>query len=258
MKFHTTYFFCLLFSIHLLAQEKTDITFPQTKRFIDKVELFAGPSLSFNHGNKFIENYDGYIIQNRRKVKIGYGVGFGFYHPVNDWLWINLRLSYEEKGTKSQMDLPDLEITSEYTYKYTTISIAPAIFFGGKNKFSLSIGGYYGKILNSKGYVAVLDIQDNVTYSSNFYGRQIRELRADGSTNSITFAPGLQSFNRTDFGIIFSARYLITINSTGKLILQLQDGFGLANINNSEDLNPPEKNHTLSFLIGYILNRKTN
>jgi|JI10StandDraft_1071094.scaffolds.fasta_scaffold38763_2 hypothetical protein len=230
---------------------------PMPKRFINKIEVFAGPSLSFNYGNKFIENYKDEFVMNKRKIKPSYVLGVGVYHPMNDCLDINFRLMYEEKGTNSQMETPGLLRKTDYTYRYVTISLAPRISLFNNTKLKVSAGGFFSKIRNVEGRAYALDTQNNVTFVSNFNGREIRELRPDGSTGSITFAPGLKSFQDFDFGITLSLSYSITINSSNELTIQLQDNLGLQNINKQLDVivNPPEKNHTISILIGYSLNR---
>ncbi|MBS1556245.1 MAG: hypothetical protein JSU09_15095 [Bacteroidetes bacterium] len=235
------------------CQQETAYELPKSKRFIDKVEVFVGPNLSFNYGNKFIENYKDEFVKNTREAKAGYIFGIGAYHPLKDWLDLNLRIFYEQKGTNSQMNTPGLIITSKYDYRFLTVSIAPVAYVGKRKNFSISLGGYFSRIQNAKGEVTVLDTQSNVTFLSNFDGRQIRELRADGSTSSITFAPGLQSFEESEFGVVFSIGYSIKINSTHKLMVQVQDNFGLSNINKqlSVTLNPTEKNHCISALVGY-------
>ncbi|QLH33330.1 MAG: hypothetical protein HWD62_13760 [Cyclobacteriaceae bacterium] len=103
---------------------------PAPKRFIDKIEIFAGPNLSFNYGNMFIENYNDDNVTNKRLLKLGYLFGLGIYHPVKDRLDISLRLQYEEKGTNSEMVTPGLQINSDYLYKYLSASMAPRILFG--------------------------------------------------------------------------------------------------------------------------------
>lgn len=230
---------------------------PAPKRFIDKIEIFAGPNLSFNYGNMFIENYNDDNVTNKRLLKLGYLFGLGIYHPVKDRLDINLRLQYEEKGTNSEMVTPGLIRKTDYTYRYLTISLAPRILLFNKTKLKVSAGSFFSKIRNVEGRTNALDTQNNVTFVSNFNGREIRELRPDGSTGSITFAPGLKSFQDFDFGITLSLSYSITINSSNELTIQLQDNLGLYNINKQLDVivNPPEKNQTISILIGYSLNR---
>lgn len=235
---------------------QADATNHMPLKFINKIEVFAGPSLNFNYGNKFIENYEDESVENMRKTKVGYVFGVGAYHPLKDWLDLNLRIIYEQKGTNSQMNTHDLKIDTNYKYQYLTLTISPMIFIGKSKKFALSVGGYYGIILSAKGSVDVLDTQNQATFFSNFYGRQIRELRTDGSTSSITFAPGLKSFEGNEFGLVFSFGYSIKINSTNQLMIQLQDNLGLTSINKQLDVivNPTERNHSVSLLIGYSLN----
>ena len=49
-------FIIIFFGVYVLqAQSLGDLKLPEPKRFIDKIEIFAGPNLSFNYGNKFVE-----------------------------------------------------------------------------------------------------------------------------------------------------------------------------------------------------------
>ena len=119
---------------------------PKPKRFIDKVEVFAGPSLSFNYGNKLVDNYSD-LIENKRLMKVGYSYGIGVYHPVKGRLDINARVLFEQKGTKSQLNSYSYAsrsiINSEYSYDYLTFYLAPTFLIGKrKNLRSFYFGSY--------------------------------------------------------------------------------------------------------------------
>jgi len=249
--------FLFLTAHTLLAQSSNDLKLQEPKRFIDKVEVFAGPSLSFNYGNKFVENYNDENVSNERLLKPGYAFGIGVYHSISNRFDLNVRLQYEQKGTNSELNTPTLKINSEYTYKYLTIGLTPQTYFGHNRNLALAIGGYYSILQDVEGVVDVLDKDNQITYHSNFAGREIRELRSDGSVSSITFSPGLQSFNKSDFGLVIKLSYLINLSSVSQLSTQLGFSTGFQNINKSTDIaiNPPEKNQTIIFTLCYLYNR---
>jgi hypothetical protein len=237
-------FITIFFGAYALqAQSPQDLKLPESKRFIDKIEIFAGPNLSFNYGNMFIENYNDDNVTNKRLLKSGYAFGLGVYHPIKDRLYVNMRFLYEEKGTNSEMITPGLQINSKYIYKYLSASIAPRVLFGKNKKLALSFGIYFSRIQSAKGDITVLDRQNDQTFISSFYGRQVRELRPDGSTASISIGFG----------------YSLNISQKSSATIYIADNLGLLNINKPviivNNLNPIEKNHNISLLIGYILKR---
>ncbi len=84
----------LLISSPVFGQHDEDFKTVTPKRFIDKFEFVIGTGLCLNHGNMFIENYrgeyaNGNYVENKRLTKVGYSIGIGAYHPVNDRLDIN-------------------------------------------------------------------------------------------------------------------------------------------------------------------------
>ena len=265
MKFFTSYFFCLLLSSYLLAQDKTARTSLQTERFIDKVELFAGPSLSFNHGNKFIENYDDGVLQNKRLLKSGFVAGVGVYHPLNRKIDINARIMWEQKGTKAELNHPlnpvndntIQQIVTNYTYNYLTIGIAPKFYIGSSNKFSFSVGGYYSIIKGTNGLVHYSDPRSGLT-SNEFKGRQWNGFSPDGGISSSTFIHGLQSFERNDFGITLGFSYSFLMAKQNLLMIQLIDSYGMNDVYNKQyPENLPERNHSINLILGYLYNRST-
>ncbi|QLH33331.1 MAG: hypothetical protein HWD62_13765 [Cyclobacteriaceae bacterium] len=75
---------------------------PIPKRFIDKIEVFAGLNLSLNYGNMFIENYRGvyannnYVV-NKRLLKSGYSFGVGAHHSFANSIALNVSVQFEQK-----------------------------------------------------------------------------------------------------------------------------------------------------------------
>ena len=238
---------------------------PTTKRFIDKVEVFGGPSLSFNRGNMFIENYSDPIIQNKRLMKAGYSIGIGAYHPVKNWLDLNARVLFEHKGTRSQLNNPlnpvnddsRLVTNSEYSYGYLTVCLTSNLFIGKRKNVSVLFGGYLSKIKSVRGFGSNFDTQGHITPTAgNFVGRYWYGFREDGAINSFTFIPGLQSFEENDFGLSIGMAYQIHIHGNHSLTVRLIDNYGLHNIYNKKFVeNLPEKNHNLSLTLGYMFSR---
>ena len=260
-----------LSSFNLIAQDRPDLQAPKSKRFIDKVELFGGASLCFNHGDMFVDNYsgdyaNGNFVQNKRLTKAGYSVGVGVYHPIYNWLDITARIMWEVKGSNSELNHPlnpvndnDREIeTSEYTYTYLTFSFAPKIYFTKKRKCFLLAGGYYGKIKDERGHI-IYAPQGQTPSENSFKGRYVVGFRDDGGVNKSSFAPGLSSFQKDDYGFIVGFGYSLRINERHSMSVQLIDSYGLQNIIKPVFApflpNPTEKNHTLSLSIGYIIKR---
>jgi hypothetical protein len=231
------------------------------KRFIDKVEVFAGLNLSFNYGNKFIENYSDAKIQNKRLAKVGYAFGVGVYHPVNNWLDINVRVQWEQKGTKAQLDhplsyyyIPNTRqlITSEYDYNYTTILVAPRFSLNKKENLYLTVGCYYALIKTVAGLEIYSDPAGGTDVHNKFNGRNWNVVDPDGGIRTWTFIPGLQSFESADYGLTLGLTYKFNLAKQHSLLLQLMDYYGLQEVyNKSDPANLKERNHTISFLLSY-------
>ncbi len=233
-------------------------------KFINKVEVFAGPSLSFNYGNKFIENYDNGIIQNKRLQKYGYSLGVGFYHSLRNRIEINLRIQLDQKGTNAELNHPlnpvnnntRQIISSEYTYNYTTIAISPRLHIDKKSKFDISLGGYISRLNKTKGSITYFDESSGYAYN-NFNGRQWNGFNTDGGINSSTFIPGKKSFEDYDYGAILCLSYRAKLNEAHSLMFQILYSHGLQNVyNDMFTENLPEKNQAISIQIGYIYFRK--
>lgn len=241
------------------------------KRFIDKVEFVIGAGLCFNHGNMFIENYrgkfaNGNYVENTRLTKIGYSIGIGAYHPVKDWIDINVRLLWEQKGYKSELNSPlnpvnsDARnyITSEYDYNYLTIPITLKLQIDKRKKFTFLLGGYISVIKSVSGKEDYYNTQDGRS-SSSFIGRTLVGFRADGGINTAAFIPGLQGFEEYDYGVVLGLGYELKIKGNSSINFQLLDNYGLANVNKPNFTSipsPDEKNHTLSLMVGYAYKRK--
>lgn len=231
------------------------------ERFIDKVEIFVGPSLSFNYGNKFLKNYRDDLLENKRLPKVGFSFGAGVYHSVKKYFDINARLFFEKKGSKAELNVPFIPdgnryiINSEYTYNYLTIQLIPRVLIGIKRKFSLKFGGYYSILKTIKGFESAFDTQGLVGAEGSFNGRYWRSFNSNGQISSFTFSPGLRSFERDDFGATLGFGYSIKVKEQHKIFIELIENLGFNNINKPILENPKERNHSVSLIVSYIFSR---
>lgn len=262
MKAKKYFLFCLsaLVGVNALGQEINTVQLPKPKRLIDKVEVFVGPSLSFNYGNKFVENYKDENVTNSRELKTGYTIGLGLYHATSKRIDLNLRFQYEQKGTKAELNKPlgnDRQtIVSEYTYNYTNISIAPRYLIGRKTNLAVSFGGYFAMINSMKGQEKYSDPSGG-SVINNFIGRNWNVIDSDGAIRTWTFIPGLKSFNSYDYGLLLGFSYGIQLKEQHSLLIQLIDQYGLQPVYNSKyPENLLEKNHTISLVLSYLFYRK--
>ena len=68
-----------------------------------------------------------------------------------------------------------------------------------------------------------------------------------------SWRPGLTGIDRIDFGAVFSVEYKTWIANKHGLSVQLQDNFGLRDINKDNAYGLVEKNHSLCLLFSYCL-----
>lgn len=247
----------LLFFEQVSAQTSNEINDFNKKRFIDKVEVFAGPSLSFNYGNKFVENYNDENVTNERLLKPGYAFGVGVYHPISNRFDLNARLQYQQKGTKTELNTPSLPdgriISSDnYTYTYLTMIAAPQLNIGRKMNFMLSLGIYYSKIKEIKGTIRITDTNGTANSEGSFEGRYFYDLRDDGIRQGFAWMPNLTSIENNDFGLVLSVGYKIPLKDKHLILIQLQDNFGIQNINKNNPYGLEERNHSVILVIDYI------
>lgn len=260
----------LAISLSSIAQVAQDTQSIESKRFIDKVEIVIGTGLCFNHGNMFIENYrgefaNGNYVENTRLTKIGYSIGIGAYHPVNDRIDINVRVLWEQKGYRSELNTTlgsksRAFAESDYTYNYFTIPVTAKLFIDKKRRFAISFGGYLSQLNSVAATEKFYNTLDNSRTVSSFIGRTLVGFDADGGINTASFIPGLQGFQELDYGLVFGFGYNLKINGYSSIVFQLVSNFGISNINKPNFTtipSPVEKNHIASLTIGYAYQRKT-
>lgn len=231
------------------------------KKFIDKIEFFAGSGLSFNYGNKLVENYRDENASNKRLGKMSHTFGIGLCRQISKRIDFFLRFQYEIKGRKTELNtpltLPEYRRINQknYTYQYLTVSGSLQFYLDAKNDYFFSLGGYYGKISGFNGYEKIFDSQDLITYEGNPGGRNFEEIGSNGMVHTITWISGLRSFELFDFGAIISFGRSVIDNKKQKITVSVTDNLGLSNINKNKPFNQEEKNHTLRLQVAYILKR---
>ncbi|MCK6618678.1 MAG: hypothetical protein L6Q51_13645 [Cyclobacteriaceae bacterium] len=247
-----TFFFILLIGA-AFAQQLVK------KPFINSLEVFAGTGLSFNYGNKFIENYEDENISNERLTKVGYLVGFGAIIYPKKLFEIQIRFQHEQKGTKNKLispTLPDgnkLITYSDYKITYNTVSISPRFWFGKNNNICIGLGAYLSKTKVVEGYSKVFDTYTGHSSEGYFNGRYFFDLADNGSIQSLTWMPGLTGISKDDFGLLLSVGYRFSFNQRHGLIIQVQDMVGLNNLNRNNPYDLKEFNHSLSFILSYFI-----
>ncbi len=265
-------FLLLLGAAILRAQETPDARKLMPKRFVDKVEFVVGPSLCFNYGNKFIDNYCSNIFTNEKELKVGYCFGLGLYHPIKSRIGvisINARILFEQKGTKAKFTTAPLDtsathnlvqtVESDYSYRYITLSIMPSIYFGKNKKWSISLGGYYNWLKGVDAHVSWTSISDNVKdfTEESFKGRDVFGIDPNGGISSFGQALGLRSLKNNDYGGVIGIGYFIPLTSPHGIAIQVIDHFGIQDISKQffPIVTPPEKNHSINLIICYVFNR---
>lgn len=258
----------LLFCFSVGAQQSEDRIRHLRKRMVDKVEFVAGTGFSLNHGNMFVDNYrgefdNGNYVENRRLAKKAYSLGIGAYHLLTNRVDLNVRLLWEQKGYRSELNTTlgpasRAFAKSDYDYFYMTIPIVVRLHLGEKCPWGVSIGGYISQLIDVKATEYFNNTLNNSSSVSSFFGRTLVAFDDNGGVNQVAFIPGLQGFARYDFGATVAANCRFKITERHNLECQLGWNFGLANVNaeNATALPAPrEYNLTALAIISYVYHR---
>jgi len=187
----------------------------KSKNIINKVTFYAGPSLSFNYGNKFVENYKDENVTNRRLIKPGNTLGIGISHQISKELDLFIRFQNDNKGTRNELNTPSIldgnrTVTlDDYSYRYSTFNFLPQLHIGKHKKLSLGLGFYYSRIKTIDGYSKTYETQGTYNTEGHFKGRYFYQLRDDGTRSGFAWMPFITSIKEYDFGIISSLLYTI-------------------------------------------------
>jgi hypothetical protein len=231
---------------------------PELRRS-DRLEIFAGPGVSINHGNMFIDNFKSENVTNKRIVKLGYFAGVGLIRSLSDRIDLSVRLQYEVKRTEGRLNHPlnpvndDTRqiIKSQYSYQYGTLSVMPKVFVDRKRKIRLGVGGYISRIKKLKGFITWHNPRSGFSYY-HFIGRSWDVVDPDGGISNTSLIPGLQSVEKNQYGVSVSVEYDVTLIKNQSLSVQLLNNYGLKNIyNNDYSENLPERNFNINLIIAY-------
>jgi hypothetical protein len=145
------------------AQEKVDVEKLRPKRVIDKVEVLAGPSISFTNGKDMIGGMNPRITTDYSS-KAGYFVGVGLIHSLGK-VELRARVLWEQRGSVQKVFDNEPKglflILNETKYNYLTIGFTPTIFIGRNQKFYVFAGASYSK-LSSAESVQTLTLNDQI------------------------------------------------------------------------------------------------
>ncbi|MBX2965159.1 MAG: hypothetical protein KF845_03370 [Cyclobacteriaceae bacterium] len=130
----------------------------------------------------------------------------------------------------------------------------PQAYLGGQKRIVLSLGLYYSKIREISGNGRTYYTNGTYYSEGSYKGRYFFDLRDDGITQGFAWQPHLTSIEDYDWGLVTSIGYRIPFKGKHSILVQLQDNFGLKNINKNNPYSLEEKNHSLSLVISYIFN----
>jgi hypothetical protein len=125
---------------------------------------------------------------------------------------------------------------------------------------AISFGGYMSYLNSATATEKFYNTLDNTRIATSFIGRTLVSFDADGGINTAAFIPGLQGFEEYDYGAVFGLSYEFKIKDRSSILFQLIDNYGFANVNKPNFTlipSPAEKNHTISFMVGYLYQRKS-
>jgi hypothetical protein len=229
----------IFFSLQGWAQQSTptqeELVAYYPKKFISKIDLLAGPS--FIYPNK---KYD-----ESRVAKFGYSFNLNLVHSISSRFYANLKLGYEQKGWNAIVISPysvNPPVTQKFinnkSFNYWTASLYPTFRFGGKSKFFIGAGGYFGYLSSLRG-------------KSELYYNGALIYKSKGRSS-----PPYQYYTEFDIGVMVVMGYDFTFFKKLNSTIQFFDNLGLTDINK-----PPlsqKRNETYCLLVGIILNRNTD
>lgn len=151
-------FFLLVNASLIQAQSFEEERFSVPKRFIDKIEIFGGPSINFpdDHGwSEFIFKVsDGRTIE-KFESKEGYFVGFGLGHSLGRRFEIQGKFAAERRAYSKTLITLDFngdiygESNDEQKSNYLTLAVVPTYFLSGSHKLHIFSGFSYAYITKS-------------------------------------------------------------------------------------------------------------
>lgn len=219
-------------------------TEPKRRRFIDKIEVFAGPSIAGVHGNS---EYNKYGI-----AKFSYALGLGASHLIGKNWSLNTKLVYEVKGFKQTAtafippdyynnppttDLPPekTEITGNLNNDYISLILLPKYSFGKNHQIHFSAGPYLSRL--AKAAITTTDVQRGVVKRKQVINQS-------------------ETYKDYDYGLSVFIGYTFTTMKKIELSSQVYYSYGLMNVVEMTPGLSPMKNNSLSILITISLLRQ--
>lgn len=197
-----------------------------------KYELLLGPTSSEITGSYADSQPDakGYHLRKILLNKGGFSAGIGVTRTIGRRFEIYSRVLWERKGFREAWDSvsqtlrssPTSTSSHSTTNEHLTFSLAPRVVLGSNVRFTLGAGGYFAMLTST-----------NTKDEYNFYT-----------------AYSHQTFEKFDYGLLFSAACTFSLSRKIDFIVQLVSSRGLAQISTSQDLPPHARNNSISLLIG--------
>jgi hypothetical protein len=197
-------------------------------------ELLGGPSIVTLRGNSL----------NNHKSKIGFIAGLGLTLNVNNRSSLNTQLSYEQKGSKGNLEIFTTDNDGNFagvinykfisSYNYITLPLLYGYEFGKTIKLKIQGGPYVGYLMNSSIIGDNNDVDDN--------NEKVKTT---------------DWHNRTDLGISIGLNLYFPIKESLFLKIGVADNIGLIDINKSKYNMEAEKTNSINLLVGlnYRLNK---
>jgi hypothetical protein len=153
----------LLIPCSVMAQSVPDLKVQERKKFIDKVEVFGGPSLWIPNDHGWAEyqtkSSDHQMIS-KFQSEAGYQFGLGFTHVINKKFEIQGRVSKVRVHYSERETFFDVygQLTSVWTFNQKNdqivLSLLPSYFFSDKNRLHVFGGLSYSFLTRSVQYVS--------------------------------------------------------------------------------------------------------
>lgn len=197
-------------ALNLYAQDKSDPRTLMPKRFIDKVEIIVGPSITFPNGSDQ-SAFNNPRISTGYYAKGGYLFGVGLIHSIGKFE-LRSRILWNQKGYVQKLwdnePTGQFEFINETKNNFLSINLTPVLFFGKKNRFHVLLGVSYSQLINSE---------------------SIQTLLLDGKTQSVfrTTNASSQGINNQLVEVIAGFGCLVYSKNKKEISATMQGDFGL-------------------------------
>lgn len=239
-----------------MPEKSTHSTSQKHRRwFVNSLEIFGGPNVSYNYGNWRLRNYsDLRGVSNIRYLKWGWAAGAGFSIPIYKKLEMNVRVEYEKTGSDNNLTVPaDYEdgvyrhsyVRSDYSYYHikNTLLLQYPVISNTHFDCLAGVGGYLSLITHTylKRYYGTYNFY---VYGSNEFlyeasnERVFETLNKNGTSHSIAFQSTLKAFSTLDIGMLASLQIRYKINARHSMGFQLLQTIGMRDVNYPMRFNP--------------------